>query len=889
VNRPGVRLFRLPWRTARQIRADVDDELAFHLTERVDALIALGMSPDDARAQAEREFGDIDDARRYLGAVDRAIEAAQRRSDLMQDLLQDVVYAARKLRSTPAFTLAAVITLALGIGATTAIFSVVNAVLLQTLPFPQADHLVRIRFTQQGHGDAGTPMDLVDYGGQAKNLVGVALAEGTTANIARPDGDAERVIGVHVNANWFDLLRAKPVVGRFFTTGEDRPGGPNVAVLSEQLWRRDFGGDPSIVGKAVRINAEPYTVIGVVPAAMRYPVTAELWTPTRFTSADMSDQSRGARWLAVLARVKDGVPLATADAEVARISEAMEHRFPEDYRERRAHVVTLRDYLVGDMQKPLLVVLGAVVLVLLIACANVANLLLVRATSRESEMAIRTALGAGRGRLLRQLVTESVMLSVIGGVVGLAIAKAGMTLMLGRAPQSLLFVDNASLDGTTLAVTGAVVILTGLLFGTLPARQSMNPELATTLRAGGRGARSQPSAHRAKRAIVIVELALAVMLLTGAGLLLNSLSRLMALDPGFAPNGALAVKVTLPEASYDSTGRRVFARQVEQRVAGLPSVQAVGIADAIPFDGTGNVYSLSVRGQTYTRPSDAPIAEVRSVSPDYFRAIGMPVRLGRGFGATDVANAPHVYVVNEAFVKRVLNGADPLTQAVHLDWGRDPRGSFNAIVGVVADVRGNEADLGSDPLPTVYAAFDQYPKGSVAIVARSSADPANLATPIRSIVRDIDSDLPVYAVQTLDQMVSGSLGRQRFYSTLIAIFAGVALVLAAVGLYGVIAYAVSQRTHELGVRVALGATGDRITRMVIGEGLALTAAGIVLGLIGAFTMGRLVSSLLFGVTPRDPLTLATVVATLAAIATLASWLPARRAARVDPLIAMRGE
>jgi predicted permease len=889
VSRPGSRIFRLPWRSARQIRADVDEELAFHLQERIDALVTLGRSPEDARAQAEREFGDIDDARRYLGALDRDIEAAQRRSDLMQDLLQDIIYAARKLRSSPAFTLAAVITLGLGIGATTAIFSVVNTVLLQPLPFPQADHLVRMRFTQQGHGDAGTPMDLIDYRTQTKSFTGFALMEGTTANLSLPSGDAERLLGVNVSANWFDLLRIKPVVGRFFSVGEDQVGGPNVVVMSEQLWRRDFGGDPAIVGKPLRINAQSFTVIGVVPAATRYPVTAELWMPTRFTSSDMSDASRGARWLGELARVKDGVSLETADAEVTRISEAMETRFPEDYRERRAHIVTLHEYLVGDMQKPLLVMLGAVVLVLLIACANVANLLLVRATARENEIAVRTALGAGRGRLMRQLVTESLMLAIVGGLVGLAIAKVGMTLLLGRAPQSLLFVDKASIDGMTLAVTAGVVILTGLIFGTLPARQSVHPDLATTLRAGGRGTRTRPAANRAKQAIVIAELALAVMLLTGAGLLLHSFARLMSLDPGFKADGVLSVKLSLPEASYDSAARRNFVRQLVPRVAGLPSVRSVGIADNVPLDGGGNVFSLSIKGQTYARPSDAPVAHVRAVSPGFFETLGIPVRRGRAFAASDLPNAPHVYVVNESFVKRFLAGADPLNQAVHLDWGYDQRGSFNAIVGVVADVRGDDADLGSDPSPTVYAAFDQYPKGQVTILARSSATAANLATPIRAAVHDLDADLPVYSVQTMEQMVSGSVGRQRFYATLIAIFAGVALVLSAVGLYGVIAYAVSQRTHELGVRVALGATGDRITRMVIGEGLALTAAGIVLGMIGAIAMGEVVSSLLFGITPRDPLTLGVVVITLAAIATLASWLPARRAARVDPLIAMRGD
>ena len=364
---PRRRFFRLPWRTKRQIRADLETELAFHLDMRVDALVALGLSPDAARAQAMREFGDIDDARRYIGAVDFDTETAQRRSEYMRDLWQDITYAARKLRAAPAFTLAAIVTLALGIGANTAIFSVVDRVLLQPPPFPLADHIVRVRFTQLGHGDASTPMDLVDYPTQAKSFVGFSVIEGWTANVVLPTGDAERVQGVQAGANLFDLLRIQPLRGRFFRQGEDRAGAPDVVVLSEQLWRRDFGGDERLIGKTVRINSRPYTVIGIVPAALRYPFTAEAWSPRVFTAQELSDESRGARWLSVLARVKDDVAFAAANAEVRLISQAMEHRFPELYRERRAQIVSVQEFTVGDLKKPLYVILTAVVLVLLIA------------------------------------------------------------------------------------------------------------------------------------------------------------------------------------------------------------------------------------------------------------------------------------------------------------------------------------------------------------------------------------------------------------------------------------------------------------------------------------------------------------------------------------------
>ena len=881
------KLFRLPWRSARQIRSDVDEELTFHLDMRIGELINTGLNADAARHQALHEFGDIDDARQYLDALDRDIEAAQRRSDLMTDLWQDITYAVRKLRSAPGFTFAAIITLALGIGANTAIFSVVNSVLLKPLPFAQPDHLVRFKFTQKGQGDAGTPMDLIDYRTQAKTLEGVAIVEGATANLARDNGDAERLLGVRVSGNWFDLLRVKPLRGRLLARDDEKPGAPNVVVLSEELWRRDFSASPEIIGRPIRINATPFTVVGVLPAGLRYPITAELFMPKQLDPTLFTDRTRGARWLGYMARVKDGVSVEAADAEVTRISEAMEMRFPEDFRERRIHLTTVQNFLVGDMRKPLYIILGAVLLVLLIACANVANLLLVRASARESEIAIRTALGAGRTRLVRQLMTESVILALVGAAVGVVIAKIGLTQLLGRAPQDLVLIGKTSLDGTTLAVTAVVAILTGLIFGTLPALHSVNPELATTLRAGGRGARGQPGANRTKRVIVVAELGLAVMLLSGAGLLLHSFAKLLAVDPGFRPEGVLSMKVVLPPASYDSSRILNFLQALDSRLRAIPGVQSVGIADAIPFDGSGNNYSFTIRGRTFARSSDEPSAEVRVVTPDFFKALGVPVLRGRAIEPTDIASAPPVFVVNETFAKRFFPNQNVIGQAIRLGWGRSSKGVTNDIVGVVQDVRGG--DLGAPPDPTVYAAFAQFPQQSMGLMVRAAAAPASLTAPVRSAIRDLDRDLPVYSVQTMEDRVASSVGRQRFYATLIAIFAAVALVLAAVGLYGVIAYAVSQRTHELGVRVALGATSDRISGMVIREGFVLTALGVGIGIVGSLAAGQVVSTLLYGVSARDPLTLVGVVVVLALVSTLASWLPARRAARVDPLVAMRGD
>jgi putative ABC transport system permease protein len=881
------KLFRLPWRTDRQIRDDVDEELAFHLDMRIAELVAGGASSEDAHAKAAREFGDMDDARRYIGAVDRDIEAAQRRSDFMNDLWQDIGYAVRKLRAAPMFTLAAITTLALGIGANTAIFSVVNGVLLKPLPFPQADHLVRIRYTQQGHPDAGTPMDLVDNRSRAKSFVGISVIDGTTANLARDNGDAERVQGVRVNANWFTLLRIAPLAGRFFNESEDDASAPNVAVISEQLWKRDFGGDKSAIGKTVRINSTPFTIIGVVPADRRYPITAELWMIKRWAPNELSDQSRGARWLGWLARVKDNVDVAVANNEVEKISEAMEKQFPEILRDRRAYVMTVQEFLTGDIRKPLFIMLGAVTLVLLIACANVANLMLVRATAREGEMAVRTALGAGRGRLVRQLMTESVILSLVGAIAGLGVAKLAMHELLGRAPQNLPLVSTASIDGTTLAVTAFVALITGMIFGVLPAMQVGKHDLATALRAGARGTRSRPSSNRAKRAIVVGEVAVAVTLLTGAGLLLHSFAKLLSVDPGFRTENVLSMKLVLPLRAYDSTATRNFIRALEERARALPGVKNVGLANYIPLDGGSNGFSFTVGGRPPIRPSEQPSTEARQVTPDFFAALGMPLLRGRALSATDQPGSPPVLVVNHAFVQAFFPNEDPIGKTIALGWGLDPNGDSRQIVGVVGDV--HSFGLEGAPEPTVYAPLAQRPDHSLSIVVRSEGSPTTLAPALRAVVRDLDHELPVYSVQTMEERVSASVGRQRFYATLIAVFAAVALVLSAVGLYGVIAYAVSQRTHELGVRVALGATGDRISRMVIGEGLALTAVGIAVGAVAAFFAGRLVSSLLFGVSALDPITIGGVVLVLATVATLASWLPARRAARVDPLVAMRGD
>jgi predicted permease len=881
------RLFRLPWRSPRQIRADVDEELRFHIDMRVDELVARGMSPDSARSAAMREFGDLDDARQYIGAVDRDIEAAQRRSEIMQDFLQDAGYALRKLRSAPLFTLTVIITLALGIGANTAIFSVINGVLLKPLPFPQSERLMRIRF-DQGGGDASTPPDLADFRTRSKTFEGFALYEGASANMARDGADPIRIVGVRVSANWFSLFRVKPLHGRFFAAGEDAEAAPDVLVLSERIWRREFGADPAIVGKTLQINATPMTVIGIAAADRQYPMTAEAWLTTRFGAQDLSDARRGARWLSMLGRVKDDVPVDRAVTEVDRIERQMEQLFPEEFRGRRAKAIPLQQFIVGDVKKPLYVILAAVGLVLLVACANVANLMLVRATAREGEMAIRSALGAGRSRLARQLVTESVILALIGGASGLLLAKWGMRVLLSMAPGWLPRIDTVAIDATTLAATAAVTVIIGIAFGILPAFQTGGRDLTSALRAGGRGALGQHGANRIKQIIVVTEVALAVMLLSGAGLLLRSFDRLMSVDTGFRPEGVLTMKLRLPPRAYDTVDKlRQFGSALENRVRAIPGVRAAAISNYAPLDGSSFVLTYNVRGRAATRPSDEPAANIRLATPDYFTALGTRVLSGRAFTSEDRAGAPRVIIVNRALVVKQFPNENPIGKHIDVGWTRDGVRQGGQVVGVVADMR--DDGIKEEPSPTVYLPLAQVPVEGLTIIVRTTATPTSLVSAVRDAVRDIDRTIPVFDVQTMEQRVAGAVGPERFYATVLGIFAGVALVLAAVGLYGVIAYAVSQRTHELGVRVALGATGQRITRMVISEGLVISGIGAVIGVVAALGAAKYLESLLYNVKSTDPVILASVAVTLGIVAALASYLPARRAARVDPLVAMRGD
>jgi putative ABC transport system permease protein len=885
---PRKKLFRLPWRTSRQIGADVDEELRFHLDARAQDIMKLGVPEDTARAQAIREFGDVSDARRYITCIDKSTEAAMRRSEVMSDFWNDLTYAARKLRKSPAFTITTVVTLALGIGANTAIFSVINSVLLRPLPYPEADRLVRIKFTDGGFGDAGSPPDLADYRTRSKTFEGFAMMEGAAMNLVMPGSAPERLTGVRVNSSWFSLLRTHPLMGRTFAPGEDQEGAPKVAVLSENLWRAQFGADPKILNTPIQLNGEAYTVVGVVAAESQYPLTVQVFAPLVFTAKDRSDGTRGARWLGMLARVKNGTSLVAATADMSRITTELNAKFPKEYNKRTAVPVPIRDWIVGDIRKPLWVVMGAVILVLLIACANVANLLLVRATSRESELAVRTALGAGEGRLVRQLITEALLLTAIGSIVGVVIAWIGIGSLINMASASLPMLARTQMDALTLGSTAVIALITGIIFGILPAHQVTRGSLADALRAGARGTRTRPGTLRLRRTIVIAEMAMAVTLLAGAGLLLRSFSRLMHVDPGFNPANVMTYNISLPPQRYATDdAQRAFGAALETRLKATPGVTKAGIATELPLDGHDFTLSFKIHGKPDVPPNQQPSARIVSVTSDYFSAIGMRVTSGRSFTAGDRNGASPVAIVSQAFVAKNLPNEDPIGKYVELSWNPDGPRRGGTIVGVVADVKENKLD--ADVQPMVYIPYDQWPRGGLSIAVHTATAQTPVAPALRAELRELDKDMPVYNLRPMSEIVATSVVTERFYMVLLTAFAGVALLLAAVGLYGVIAYAVSQRTTELGVRVALGASGGRISRMIIGEGLAMSMIGVVVGLVASAGLTRVLASLLFGVQPSDPVTFIAVAVALVIVAITASYLPARRAARADPLVAMRGD
>ena len=814
----------------------------------------------------------------------------------MHTLWQDIRYGMHTLLKSPGFTLVAVVALALGIGANTAIFSVVNAVLLRPLPYKNPERLVMMWQTnlRQGIGqDSVAAPNFLDWREQSQSFEHMAAYRGQSFNLTVGD-KPEQLPGAVVSASFFQVLGVKAALGRIPQTEVDQPGGNLVAVLSHGLWQRHFGADPNLIGKPLTLNGESFTAVGIMPPGFKYPLDdTEVWAlskravpelPITIPGIDDPLTLRGATYLKVIARLKPGVSLTQAQAEMATVSHRLEQY--EDNEGVGVKIIPLQEQLVGDSRLGLLVLLGVVGFVLAVACANVANLLLARAAVRQKEIAIRHALGASRWRLARQLLTESVLLSVIGGVLGLVLAWWGIDLLMASIPEEIPRVKEVSLDPYVLGFTFAVSVLTGVLFGLAPALGASKPDLNSVLKEGGRTSTESIRRNRVRSLLVVSEVALALVLLVGAGLMMQSFLRLSEVNPGFNPENLVTAGLWLPQFKYPEDAQQVaFYTELLERVAQLPGVSSSAAISVLPLTGSNVSTSPRVEGRPEPDEGERSEVQLRSVSPGYFRTMGIPLLQGRDFSTRDDEDAPGVVVISEAGARRLFGSKDA-AMGERLDYVGDMEiPSWSEIVGVVGDV--HESGLDQEATAEVYAPYRQLPSAFMSVVTRSALDPTNLTNAIRREVQAIDKDQPILEARTMNERIAESIAARRFSMQLFAVFAGIALMLAVVGIYGVMSYTVARRTHEIGIRMALGAGRGDVLRMVVGQGMILAAVGISIGVIAAFALTRVISSMLYGVSATDPVTFIGVALLLTVVALVACYIPARRATKVDPMVALR--
>jgi putative ABC transport system permease protein len=803
----------------------------------------------------------------------------------MNNLWRDLRYGARMLLKKPGFTVVAVITLALGIGANTAIFTVVNGVLLQPLPFSEPDNLVWVwgNIRNGGNRASVSPLDYLDYRSQNSSFEHFAatFSVPTFANLTG-SGEPERLQSAVVTGDFFQALGINAALGRTFVRENEQPGQDQVVVLSHGLWQRRFGGDRSIIGKSVPLDGKSYEVIGVMPKNFSFPQNAELWAPMNFDIAAGMKQ-RKAHFLRPVGRLKQGVTLAQAQADMDAVAATLESQYPESNTGWSLRMVPLRDQLVGNIRPTLQVLFGAVAFVLLIACANVANLLLARAATRQKEVALRMALGASRIRLVRQMLTESVLLALAGGTLGVLIATWGVELIVAFSSNSIPSSAQISIDLLALGFSLGISLLTGLAFGLAPALQVTQPKLSEMLKEGGRSGTHGLAANRTRKLLVIFETASAVVLLIGAGLLIRSYALLQNVGPGFAADNVLTLRIDLPRDKYNAPGKAAaFWNQLHEGLTSLPGVEAVGMITELPLSGQPNDTPFTVEGRGTGQPGDEFGADFRRVNHDYLHSMRIPQLRGRGFTAQEVREDARVVLISERLADSVFPGEDPIGKRLML--GLSKPEPFE-IIGIVGDIR--HRTLESTPLPMMY--LPVLSSGWTNLTIRTVGDPLSLVPAVRTQVTAIDRDQPIAAVRTMEQVMATSVAAPRYRTMLFGLFALVALLLAALGIYGVISYTVAQRTHEIGIRVALGARSRDVQRLVIGQGLKPVLIGVTVGLIGAYALTRLLEGLLFEVTATDPSTFTGVAVILTLIALMACYIPARRATKVDPMIALRYE
>jgi putative ABC transport system permease protein len=877
-----------PEREARVVR-----ELAAQLEDFYRDAISTGRSEAEADAHACAQITDWQaiarDVRRANYAyrqsrLDLAANALDATPGMFGGVLQmfahmlrDVRFALRQLVKSPGFSLVAIFTLALGIGSSVAIFSVVNGVLLRPLPYPDPDALVRVHEIVPNYGRFSVaPANFLDWRQQSTSFERIAAYVGTNGTLVWSDGP-ERILGTNVSWDLFELLRVAPAFGAGFTADQDRPGSNNVIVISHGLWLRRFGGDPAVVGRTVTMSGAPVTILGVMPADFYFPArTTEFWRPI---ATNPANPTRGGHFLGVVARLKPGLTAERAGAEMKSIAERLALQYPNSSANESAEVVGLHEQVVATIRPALVTLLLAVGVVVLIVCANVANLLLVRASVREKEVAIRTALGAGQQRLILQMLSESLVLSVTGGALGLLLAYLAIPAIRTLSAGSIPRVADVAIDGTVLGFALLASLLTGLIFGLVPAWQAARGGTGAVLKEGGRSSVGT-GGRWLRNGLLVAEVAMSLVLLVGAALLLRSFSNLTNVDPGFDPDGVLAFQISLP-AAYDDPAKVLnYYGRLTERLNAVPSVTSSTAVQTMPMRGS-YVLSVTIQGQPTPKPGEEPSASHRAVTPDYFSTLKIPLLRGRGFTPQDTPTSTMVAVVDEAFVSRHYPGEDPIGRKIDIGNGTD-----NAeIVGVAGTV--HYSGLDTTPTPTMYVPTAQDVFNTMWVMVRTDGEPNALSNTVRQIVRELDANQPASLMTPLADVVSESVAQRRFSMLLILIFGFIALFLSAVGLYGVVAYMVSLRTREIGLRMAIGAMPSDVLRMIIGGGMKLAALGVALGLLAALGLSQLVESMLFSVEPTDPASYAATAALLLVIAAIACYIPARRAMRVDPMVALQ--